>query len=314
MNSYLYVLNNRLKYVDLLGLTPSEVAGGGSFASGIVRELEATGQYPGGWGSQELHSFAHRYDEELQWIARHARNASELAFLSDKTLAFEVPLGERIELQRLLNSGAGLGEVENYFAEAVFCLQDRGDWFLGIISWDAYEAYIATRGGSTANQLFGFSLMESSGQMTAMNRWNTNGMIRQRANPSNRLENDLFADSWYGRTRSERNSNNSNTANHYSGTKKPLTNGAEPNSIYTHIHPRTGKAVQNAIYDANGDVIGHVDFKNHGIESGHWHSFPQPGNPGSGHGPNNPHNPYSTLPSGWGILPPGISPHTPIGQ
>jgi RHS repeat-associated protein len=211
MNPYLYVLNNPLRYVDLMGLTPSEVAGGGSFASEIVRELERTGQYPSGWGGQELHSFAHRYDEELQWIARHARNASELAFLSDKTLAFDVPLGARIELQRMLNRGVGLGEVETYFAEAVFCLQDRGDWFLGVISWDAYEAYIATRGGSTANQLFGFSLMESSGQMTAMNRWNTNGMIRQRANPSNRLENDLFADSWYGRTRSVTTSESRNT-------------------------------------------------------------------------------------------------------
>lgn len=41
--------------------------------------------------------------------------------------------------------------------------------------------------------------------------------------------------------------------------------------MYTHIDPKTGKAVQNAIYDGNGDVIGHVDFKNHGIESGHYH-------------------------------------------
>jgi hypothetical protein len=45
----------------------------------------------------------------------------------------------------------------------VFYLQDRGDWFLGVISWDVHEAYIATRGGSAAKQMFGFSLMESSG-------------------------------------------------------------------------------------------------------------------------------------------------------
>ncbi len=101
---------------------------------------------------------------------------------------------------------------------------------------------------------------------------------------------------------------------HYSGTDKPLTTGATPNSIYTHIDPKTGKAVQNAIYDSNGSVIGHVDFKNHGIESGHYHEFPIPGNPASGHGAGKPHNPYSTIPSGWDILPPGIEPHTPIGQ
>jgi hypothetical protein len=166
MNPYLYVLNNPLRYVDLMGLTPSEVAGGGSFASEIVRELERTGQYPGGWGSQELHSFAHRYDEELQWIARHEWNASELAFLSDKTLAFEVPLGERIELQRRLNRGDGLDEIRSYFSEAVFCLQDRGGWFLGIISWDAYEAYLASQSGMSShdwqNQMMMFSIIQGA--------------------------------------------------------------------------------------------------------------------------------------------------------
>ncbi|QSD35729.1 RHS repeat protein [Pectobacterium brasiliense] len=101
---------------------------------------------------------------------------------------------------------------------------------------------------------------------------------------------------------------------HFSGTEKPRTTGATPNSMYTHIDPKTGKAVQNAIYDNNGDVIGHVDFKNHGIESGHYHLFPEPGNPASGHGPGKPHYPHSGIPSGWDALPPGIEPHTPIGK
>lgn len=35
--------------------------------------------------------------------------------------------------------------------------------------------------------------------------------------------------------------------------------GATPHSNYTHVGP-DGKVVQNAIYDANGNVIGHVDF------------------------------------------------------
>jgi RHS repeat-associated protein len=78
-----------------------------------------------------------------------------------------------------------------------------------------------------------------------------------------------------------------------SGTQKPPTKGALPNSTYTHIDPKTGKAVQNAIYDKDGNVVGHVDFKNHGpgAPSGHGHAFPEPGNPGSGHGPDKPHIP-----------------------
>ena len=101
---------------------------------------------------------------------------------------------------------------------------------------------------------------------------------------------------------------------HHSGTDKPFTVGAKPNSLYTHIDPKTGKALQNAVYDADGKVVGHVDFKNHGIESGHWHEFPQPGNPASGHGAGKPHNPFTSAPDGWNTLPPGVQPHTPIGQ
>jgi RHS repeat-associated protein len=105
------------------------------------------------------------------------------------------------------------------------------------------------------------------------------------------------------------------SAPQFSGTSKPWTSGATPNSKYTHVGP-DGKAVQNAIYDGNGNVIGHVDFKNHGpgAPSGHGHQFPIPGNPASGHGPGKPHIPPNQLPPGWGDLPPGVPPRTPIGQ
>jgi RHS repeat-associated protein len=98
---------------------------------------------------------------------------------------------------------------------------------------------------------------------------------------------------------------------HFSGTDKPLTQGATPNSVYSHV--KDGKVVQNAIYDGDGKVIGHVDFKNHGIESGHFHRFPDAGNPASGHGPGKPHFPNSGVPDGWGQIPEGFIPNTPIG-
>jgi len=107
-----------------------------------------------------------------------------------------------------------------------------------------------------------------------------------------------------------------NTPKQFQGHDKPWTTGATPNSTYTHIDPKTGKAVQNAIYDQNGNVIGHVDFKNHGTNSpsGHGHTFPTPGNPASGHDHITPPIPYDKLPPGWGDLPPGVSPRTPIGN
>jgi hypothetical protein len=105
-----------------------------------------------------------------------------------------------------------------------------------------------------------------------------------------------------------------NGGGHFSGPSKPWTSSATPNSTYTHVDPKTGKALQNAIYDSNGNVIGHVDFKPHGsAPSGHGHTFP-PGNPRPGHGPGAPHIPNSQLPPGWSNLPSGVSPHTPIGQ
>ena len=90
----------------------------------------------------------------------------------------------------------------------------------------------------------------------------------------------------------------------FSGTEKPWTTGATPDSIYTHVDPVTGAPKQNAIYNADGDVIGHVDFKQHGPSPpGHGHMFPEPGNPASGHGPGNPHYDPEDLPPGWGDVP-----------
>ena len=100
---------------------------------------------------------------------------------------------------------------------------------------------------------------------------------------------------------------------HTSGTSKPPLVGGTPNSVYTHIDAKSGKAVQNAIYDADGKVVGHVDFKNHGIESGHWHEFPA-GEPWKGHGAGAAHHPKATVPAGWDVLPSGVLPHTPIGS
>jgi hypothetical protein len=102
---------------------------------------------------------------------------------------------------------------------------------------------------------------------------------------------------------------------HLSGTSKPWTRGATPESIYTHLDPNTGEAIQNAIYDANGDVIGHVDFTNHGMgaTSGHGHFFGLPGYPSSGHGAAHPHIPNHALPAGWDALPAGVNPRTPLG-
>jgi hypothetical protein len=101
----------------------------------------------------------------------------------------------------------------------------------------------------------------------------------------------------------------------FKGTTRPWTTGATPDSIYTHLDPKTGKALQNAIYDSNGDVMGHVDFKNHnGEPSGHGHKFLLPGNPSSGHGKGMTHIPNHLLPPGWDDLPPGVSPRTPLGK
>jgi hypothetical protein len=86
----------------------------------------------------------------------------------------------------------------------------------------------------------------------------------------------------------------------FAGTGKPWTRGATPNSKYTQVDPATGLPKQQAIYDENGDVIGHIDYEQHGSSPpGHGHVFPEPGNPASGHGPGAPHIPPDELPPGW---------------
>jgi hypothetical protein len=105
-----------------------------------------------------------------------------------------------------------------------------------------------------------------------------------------------------------------NTRPQIVGTAKPPTTGGVPNSVYTQVNA-AGEAIQNAIYDPNGNVIGHVDFKPHGpgAPSGHGHTSPKPGDPSSGHGPGAPHILPSDLPPGWGDLLPGVKPYKPIG-
>jgi hypothetical protein len=109
---------------------------------------------------------------------------------------------------------------------------------------------------------------------------------------------------------------------HQSGTTKPVTTGGTPNSVYTHVDPKTGKAVQNAVYDDKGQVVAHIDFKNHGKDpatkteavSGHGHTFSTPGDPSTGHGAGKTHYPPGSLPADYSQLPSGVQPHTPIGK
>jgi hypothetical protein len=97
---------------------------------------------------------------------------------------------------------------------------------------------------------------------------------------------------------------------YYRGTTKPWTSGATPNSAYTQFDSRTGAPKQTAIYDSNGDVIVHIDWKQSGSAlPGHWHYFPQPGNPSSGHYQGAPHyGPINAstwgLPTDWNVWPP----------
>jgi RHS repeat-associated protein len=97
---------------------------------------------------------------------------------------------------------------------------------------------------------------------------------------------------------------------HSIGTIQPPLTGS-PDGVYTHINAK-GTAIQNGIYDGSGDLIGHVDWKNHGpgAPSGHGHVFP-PRQPGVGHSPGAPHIPHEDLPSWWKYLG-GIDPHTPV--
>ena len=109
---------------------------------------------------------------------------------------------------------------------------------------------------------------------------------------------------------------------HESDESKPVGIKVTPNSVHTYINHDAQQAIQNSIYDKNGDLVGHVDFKNHNpandltnprATSGHGHIFP-PGQPMLGHGKGAIHIPNKSLPAGWDALPEGISPRVPIGE
>ena len=87
-----------------------------------------------------------------------------------------------------------------------------------------------------------------------------------------------------------------------------------PNALHTRTSGDGRVAVQNTVYDHNGNAVAHVDFKPHGADapSGHAHEFP-PGAPASGHGPGATHIPPENVPPDWSRTPPGVPPATPIG-
>ncbi|MGB0743360.1 MAG: RHS repeat-associated core domain-containing protein, partial [Opitutales bacterium] len=105
------------------------------------------------------------------------------------------------------------------------------------------------------------------------------------------------------------------TGPQFRGTDKPWTEGATPNSTYFHLD-KNGKLKQTALYDENGNVIGHVDYKNHGTDapSGHGHYFPEAGNPASGHGKGKPHIPREDLPENWVEVPSDLETTIPVGE
>ena len=102
---------------------------------------------------------------------------------------------------------------------------------------------------------------------------------------------------------------------HRAGAEKAWPSGAESNSKWTQTTGDGTKAVQNTIYDADGNAVGQVDFKKHGpgAPPGHGHSFP-PGQPGVGHGPGATHLDPTNVPEGWADIPPGLQPAQPLGQ
>ncbi|WBY20179.1 polymorphic toxin-type HINT domain-containing protein [Streptomyces goshikiensis] len=89
---------------------------------------------------------------------------------------------------------------------------------------------------------------------------------------------------------------------HSSGTARPGWTGETPNSVYTRTG-QDGTPVQNTIYDANGDAVGHYDFKHHNTGGEHGHVINPPGTPGGGHGAGAPHIRPENLPPGWGRRP-----------
>lgn len=104
----------------------------------------------------------------------------------------------------------------------------------------------------------------------------------------------------------------SNKKPHFSGTNKPWSEGATPNSKYTYLSSDRNFAVSNYIYNSEGKVIFQVDFKKHGnFASGHGHEMSIPGNLGSGH---TNHIPLGSVPSKYLSIPKGVQYSTPLGQ
>jgi hypothetical protein len=96
---------------------------------------------------------------------------------------------------------------------------------------------------------------------------------------------------------------------YFRGTERPWTKGATSNSTYTQFDPLTGRPKQTALYDASGRVILHINWKREGrMPPGHFHYFPVPGDPSTGHGRGARHYaPFEPedwgLPANWNIWP-----------
>ena len=101
-----------------------------------------------------------------------------------------------------------------------------------------------------------------------------------------------------------------------SGTGRALGEGA-PHSIYTQISSDGKAAVQNTIYNSEGQATHQVDFKNHrsGATSGHGHVMGTPGEIGTGHR-HTPGSfvPHESVPAAHKVIPAGTKPSKPIGE
>ena len=101
----------------------------------------------------------------------------------------------------------------------------------------------------------------------------------------------------------------------FEGASSPWKDGATPNSVYTQYSEKSGKAIKNAVYDADGKYVGEVNFRNHGngFVSGHGHKASTPDDIGSAHKMEN-HIMPKDVSSGWSDLKGGRLPHTPVGE
>lgn len=101
----------------------------------------------------------------------------------------------------------------------------------------------------------------------------------------------------------------------FEGVGAPWRDGATPNSVYTQYSGKSGVAIKNAIYDADGKYVGEVNFRNHGngYVSGHGHVASTPGDIPSAHLPQN-HLMPKDIPAGWSDLLNGRLPHTLLGD